>query len=142
MGKSRTSSSKAPLKKTQSNPKSPPPTTTTTTTTTSIEDLFCKKKEKKQAIKQQEETQAKEKQQRKDKHKEEVMKAKLAGDRSDVKNLTDEAWVDDGLGGIFNKDGFTGRKDEGMKIYKAHLMNERNFGNTPDCPFDCKCCYI
>ena len=68
----------------------------------------------------------------------------LKQDRSDVQNLNKGEWVNDGLGGVFTTDGFTGRKQEGSwyKIYKAHLFNKKGFGTTPDCPFDCKCCYI
>jgi len=70
-------------------------------------------------------------------------KQSLKGDRNDVANLTSGEWVDDGLGGVFNKEGYTGRKDkDGMKVFKAHLFNQSTFGNTPLCPFDCKCCYI
>jgi Eukaryotic protein of unknown function (DUF1764) len=55
-----------------------------------------------------------------------------------------EDWVDDGLGGKYNSEGFTGRvSDDGMKIYKAHVLaKNRNAGQTKDCPFDCTCCYI
>jgi len=68
---------------------------------------------------------------------------KLAGDRTDALRLKSGEWVDDGLGGIFNSEGFTGRRDEtGVKVYKAHLFNKKGFGTTKDCPFDCDCCYI
>ena len=54
-----------------------------------------------------------------------------------------EKWASDGLGGIFNTEGYTGRKDEGgHRVFKAHLMNREGFGMSPDCPFDCDCCYI
>lgn len=56
--------------------------------------------------------------------------------------MKDREWIDDGLGGRFNKEGYTGRTEGGVKIFKAHLFNQSDFGNTPDCPFDCKCCYI
>ncbi|GMH68790.1 hypothetical protein TrRE_jg492, partial [Triparma retinervis] len=60
-------------------------------------------------------------------------KKKLKGDREDVRGLTSGEWIDDGRGGVFNKDGFTGRRDEGgRKIFKAHLFNKTDFGNTPD----------
>lgn len=51
-------------------------------------------------------------------------------------------WKDDGLGGRYNHEGYTGRREDGVKIYKAHLFNSQNFGNTPECPFDCNCCFI
>lgn len=54
-----------------------------------------------------------------------------------------QKWAEDGLGGIFNGEGYTGRKDEGgHRVFKAHLMNREGFGNSKDCPFDCDCCYI
>jgi hypothetical protein len=53
-----------------------------------------------------------------------------------------ETWTDDGLGGQYNEEGFTGRVEEGMKIFKAHLLNKPDFGKTRDCPFDCDCCFI
>jgi len=73
-----------------------------------------------------------------------MTKRKLNGDRTDTDDLQKGQWIDDGLGGIFDKEGFTGRKDQssGYKIYKAHLMNKKGFGQTKDCPFDCDCCYI
>lgn len=51
-------------------------------------------------------------------------------------------WVDDGLGGVYNSEGFTGRVEDGVKVFKAHLLQKENAGQTPDCPFDCDCCYI
>jgi len=52
------------------------------------------------------------------------------------------AWVDDGLGGKFNKEGYTGRVEDGIKIFKRHILNKPGAGNTKDCPFDCNCCFI
>lgn len=69
-------------------------------------------------------------------------KKALKGDRSDVVGLNRDEWVDDGLGGVFDGEGFTGRKEEGVKVFKAHLFNKKGFGTTQDCPFDCDCCYI
>lgn len=51
-------------------------------------------------------------------------------------------WVDDGLGGKYNAEGFTGRVEDGMKIFKAHVLSKPNAGQTSACPFDCDCCYI
>lgn len=51
-------------------------------------------------------------------------------------------WVDDGLGGIYNSDGYTGRVQEGIKIFKAHVLNKPSSGTTAKCPFDCDCCFI
>lgn len=69
-------------------------------------------------------------------------KVALSGDRRDCAELSKNDWVDDGRGGIFNADGFTGRQEEGVKVFKAHLFNKKGFGTTKDCPFDCDCCYI
>jgi hypothetical protein len=68
----------------------------------------------------------------------------LHGDRSDLERLQSGEWVDDGLGGKFNSEGFTGRRDDqsGYKVYKAHLLNKKGFGTTSLCPFDCDCCFI
>mmetsp|Transcript_30083 Transcript_30083/g.51188 ORF Transcript_30083/g.51188 Transcript_30083/m.51188 type:complete len:193 (-) Transcript_30083:528-1106(-) len=70
--------------------------------------------------------------------------------RSDVEKLNTstnkeakDKWATDGLGGVFNGEGFTGRRDDGgHRVFKAHLMNKEGFGDTPDCPFDCNCCFI
>jgi len=51
-------------------------------------------------------------------------------------------WVDDGLGGRFNAEGFTGRVEDGVKIFKAHVLNRPKAGFSKDCPFDCDCCFI
>mmetsp|Transcript_22604 Transcript_22604/g.38667 ORF Transcript_22604/g.38667 Transcript_22604/m.38667 type:complete len:187 (-) Transcript_22604:74-634(-) len=74
---------------------------------------------------------------------------KLSYTRSDLEELNDKSkserkdkWATDGLGGIFNGEGFTGRKDDGHRVFKAHLMNKEGFGQSPDCPFDCDCCFI
>ncbi|KAL3762074.1 hypothetical protein ACHAW5_002587 [Stephanodiscus triporus] len=54
-----------------------------------------------------------------------------------------DRWASDGLGGVFNGEGYTGRRDDGgRRVFKAHLMNRRGFGTSPDCPFDCDCCFI
>mmetsp|Transcript_15832 Transcript_15832/g.24647 ORF Transcript_15832/g.24647 Transcript_15832/m.24647 type:complete len:154 (-) Transcript_15832:90-551(-) len=68
--------------------------------------------------------------------------SKLQYNRHDVMQMSEREWTDDGLGGKFNKEGFTGRKHDGVKVFKAHLFNKPNFGETPNCPFDCDCCYI
>mmetsp|Transcript_7481 Transcript_7481/g.14944 ORF Transcript_7481/g.14944 Transcript_7481/m.14944 type:complete len:240 (-) Transcript_7481:2385-3104(-) len=61
---------------------------------------------------------------------------------SDKKEAKD-VWASDGLGGIFNGEGYTGRRDDGgHRVFKAHLMNKKDFGKTKDCPFDCDCCFI
>jgi hypothetical protein len=51
-------------------------------------------------------------------------------------------WKDDGLGGKFNSEGYTGRVEDGVKVFKAHMLNKPNFGSSKDCPFECQCCFI
>lgn len=51
-------------------------------------------------------------------------------------------WVDDGLGGKFNGEGFTGRVEDGVRIFKGHVLDKPDAGQTDKCPFDCDCCYI
>jgi hypothetical protein len=75
----------------------------------------------------------------------EVSPRKFQSSRSIGEEKTSQSsqeWVDDGLGGKFNAEGFTGRKEEGMKIFKAHVLNKPNSGYSKDCPFDCSCCFI
>ncbi len=65
--------------------------------------------------------------------------------RADVEHLgkDKDRWATDGLGGVFNGEGYTGRHDDGgHRVFKAHLMNKKGFGQSPDCPFDCNCCFI
>lgn len=71
-----------------------------------------------------------------------IKKKKLHYDRSDILEMREREWADDGLGGKFNNDGFTGRKHDGLKVFKAHLFNKPNFGSSASCPFDCDCCFI
>jgi len=90
-----------------------------------IESLFDDKKKKRKEITEKKE----QKKQRKD-QKQTSKKPPPAG------------WVDDGLGGIYNEEGYTGRVEDGIKIFKAHVLNKSNAGQTKDCPFDCQCCFI
>jgi hypothetical protein len=57
-------------------------------------------------------------------------------------SATATKWVDDGLGGKFNQEGFTGRVEDGVKIFKAHVLNKPGCGQSKACPFDCDCCFI
>jgi hypothetical protein len=56
------------------------------------------------------------------------------------------------LTSVFHHSGLNGTKsdlapsrytDTGMPVYKLHAINflNRKGGRTPQCPFDCKCCY-
>lgn len=81
-------------------------------------------------------------------HSKAVNLGKLSYTRSDLDELNNndserkDKWASDGLGGIFNGEGYTGRKDDGHRIFKAHLMNREGSGQSADCPFDCDCCFI
>jgi len=54
-----------------------------------------------------------------------------------------DAWVDDGLGGVYNNEGWTGRHTSGdkLRIFKTHLLKVGDGGGTPLCPFECECCF-
>jgi len=57
------------------------------------------------------------------------------------------AWINDGLGGKYDPQGFTGRKTKGdnLRIFKLHVLKAQNkacSGKTASCPFDCDCCFI
>jgi hypothetical protein len=52
-------------------------------------------------------------------------------------------WMDDGLGGVYNAEGYTGRVVDGVKVFKMHVLRQNaNAGQSSDCPFDCNCCFI
>lgn len=101
-----------------------------------IDALFDDKKQQKKQLQQEEQKQTKLKKQK------QQSASKSSNGRKDLLSMREKEWKDDGLGGKYNKEGFTGRREDGVKVYKAHLLNQRDFGNTPDCPFDCSCCYI
>eukprot|EP00578_Thalassiosira_sp_NH16_P012712 CAMPEP_0181108086 /NCGR_PEP_ID=MMETSP1071-20121207/17440_1 /TAXON_ID=35127 /ORGANISM="Thalassiosira sp., Strain NH16" /LENGTH=165 /DNA_ID=CAMNT_0023191661 /DNA_START=241 /DNA_END=735 /DNA_ORIENTATION=+ len=57
--------------------------------------------------------------------------------RSDLDKLNDnpnnkeakDKWASDGLGGVFNGEGYTGRRDDGgHRVFKEHLMNKKRSG--------------
>jgi Eukaryotic protein of unknown function (DUF1764) len=111
-----------------------------------IESIFD---EKKKEVKQQADTHRKEASLRKTRRKKEDSNTSELNDRSvmpkksrTVNHGNSGDWVDDGLGGKYNSEGYTGRIEDGMKIFKAHVLSKPNAGQTPACPFDCDCCYI
>ena len=69
-------------------------------------------------------------------------KSDVASKKNRITDASGSEWVDDGLGGKYNKDGYTGRIEDGMKIFKRHILNKPGAGTTKDCPFDCNCCFI
>ena len=99
-----------------------------------LDSIFATGKEKLQQ-KEQEKKRAKEAKKK---------ETKIQGSADDIFGRADQ-WKDDGLGGIYNAEGWTNRvMSDNTKIYKAHLIAERdkpNAGNTKDCPFDCDCCF-
>lgn len=72
-------------------------------------------------------------------------KSKHRGEKTGTpssKGLGDD-WVDDGLGGVYNNEGYTGRIEDGVRVFKAHVVQQSaDAGQTELCPFDCKCCYM
>ena len=116
-----------------------------------IDDLFKSKKEKVAEQKQQEVEEERLEMEKRKFFKsnqssgptvKNAKKVSLNYDRTDVSGVEKNEWVNDGLGGVFDGEGFTGRKEEGVKVFKAHLFNKKGFGTSKDCPFDCECCYI
>eukprot|EP00978_Attheya_sp_CCMP212_P016319 scaffold42639_cov37-Attheya_sp.AAC.2 len=103
-----------------------------------IESLFQTAKQEKKELQQEQEE---EEQQQKKKTQKSKLKTNVKGDRRDLPSQKG-TWVNDGLGGKFDNEGFTGRKESGVKIFKAHTFNKQGFGQTPQCPFDCDCCFI
>jgi len=92
------------------------------------------------------------KKQEKEEHEEHVKQTKLRRKEANNKNIHMKTshkttnggggWVDDGLGGVYNHEGYTGRVEDGVRIFKAHVLRQPDAGQTPDCPFDCQCCFI
>jgi len=115
-----------------------------------IDDMFACKKERDAVEKHEEENAEEIIQRQKKRRKQELQqntsgkKIRLSHDRNDTVKVKSGEWAQDGLGGVFDAEGFTGRREgtQGLKVFKAHLFNKKGFGTTKDCPFDCDCCYI
>jgi Eukaryotic protein of unknown function (DUF1764) len=105
-----------------------------------IDDLFAGKKMKKRQQAETEAAVAKQQKQHQDKKRKKGGHG--SGNVSGKKFGEDDKWVDDGLGGVFNNEGYTGRVEDGVRVFKAHLLRKPQSGGTPDCPFDCDCCFI
>ena len=76
-----------------------------------------------------------------------IRDSKMEGSNRDPLN-SDEVWFDDGGGGKYNSAGFMSLyTDDGLKVYKAHILGCNYFGEVPEstktklCPFDCSCCF-
>jgi Eukaryotic protein of unknown function (DUF1764) len=109
-----------------------------------IESIFDQKKKQQQEQTKLDHEEEKKQQQRRSKPTKSPRRTQSQSTSTNTTTSTSE-WVDDGLGGIYNHEGYTGRtSDDGMKIYKAHVIskNIKNAGQTKDCPFDCNCCFI
>ena len=99
-----------------------------------IDSLFAdKKKQQKDTAEKSKKQQAEARQRRK------AANHKPAPPTSSLKK---GEWVDDGLGGKYNAEGYTGRVEDGVKVFKTHLLQSSNSGSTAECPFDCNCCFI
>jgi hypothetical protein len=101
-----------------------------------IESLFEEKKKAKATTADKQRIKANRKQRIKANRKKKERKG------AEKEHDTEEEWVDDGLGGKYNSEGYTGRVEDGVRVFKAHVLSKPNAGSTPLCPFDCNCCYI
>ena len=53
----------------------------------------------------------------------------------------EKVWINDGLGGRYDLEGYTGRATgDGLRIFKGLHAKNKGGGGTPLCPFDCECC--
>jgi flagellar basal body L-ring protein FlgH len=109
-----------------------------------IDDLFADKKKKKIAdtttIKTKEEKKTKQK--RTKQSSSQASSLSSSSSRQKTSSIAGKDWVNDGLGGKYNTEGFTGRVEDGVKVFKAHVLYKADSGKTKDCPFDCNCCFI
>lgn len=106
-----------------------------------IDDLFAGKKVKKRQ--QQAEAEAAVAKQQKQHQAKKRKKIGQVSTHPSGKILNEaNKWVDDGLGGVYNNEGYTGRVEDGVRVFKAHLLRKPQSGGTPECPFDCDCCFI
>ncbi|CAE8713304.1 unnamed protein product [Polarella glacialis] len=101
----------------------------------SIDDIFAKRKSKDPPAAEPKAAKGASSQEKKKK------KAPRRGSAEDPLGMSAD-WVDDGLGGVYNVDGWTNRRTgDGMRIFKTHLLKVGDGGGTPQCPFDCDCCF-
>ena len=105
-----------------------------------IESLFDKKKDQKELDKLEHAEQKKLDEERRKKRK--AQRTTTASSASNTVFGAGDAWVDDGLGGKYNTEGYTGRVVDGVKVFKAHILSKPGAGSTKQCPFDCDCCYM
>ena len=109
-----------------------------------FDKLFSDKKKQDQETKKEDaKKEAARKSAKKARHRNDAGGSCLSSSKRNRGNDTNGAdWVDDGLGGKYNKEGFTGRTEDGVKVFKRHILNKPGAGTTKDCPFDCDCCFI
>lgn len=104
-----------------------------------IDDLFAAKKT---AKKQRQQVAKEEQQQQQQRAKQKKKQHNNNNNNKPPPSPND--WVDDGLGGRYNSEGYTGRVEDGVRVFKAHVLasSDPKAGTTDDCPFDCRCCFI
>lgn len=107
-----------------------------------IESLFATKKQRKQQEKEQQKKNATIRKNNKKRNPSPQARPTTSINNNNGNNNDDDEWIDDGLGGKYNSEGYTGRIEDGMKIFKTHLLQSNKSGTTPECPFDCSCCFI
>ena len=112
-----------------------------------IESIFDQKKKQQLQEREKQDLDEQQKQQQRQQRRSKMTKSSRPPSTAttDTGRTKTSEWVNDGLGGIYNHEGYTGRTSEdGMKIFKAHVIskNIQNAGQTKDCPFDCNCCFI
>ncbi len=73
---------------------------------------------------------------------EEVAKQTAKEAKSGGAESSTTSWIDDGLGGKYDLEGYTGRTTNGgLRIFKGLHSRNKNGGDTPQCPIDCDCCF-
>ena len=104
-----------------------------------IDSLFCEKKKQDRDIKK-EQSKKRSRYKNNDANNPSLSMSSKRNKQLDRKDNNE--WVDDGLGGKYNTEGYTGRVEDGIKIFKAHILNKKQSGQTQLCPFECDCCFI
>jgi Eukaryotic protein of unknown function (DUF1764) len=111
-----------------------------------IDDLFKTGKEKKREQEEMEIHEAQKRKARNKKRRQEDAAFESIINGQQLRNINEDNakndWVDDGLGGRHNSEGYTGRIEDGMKIFKSNVLSKPGAGTSSLCPFDCDCCYI
>mmetsp|Transcript_110618 Transcript_110618/g.173043 ORF Transcript_110618/g.173043 Transcript_110618/m.173043 type:complete len:226 (-) Transcript_110618:60-737(-) len=124
----------------QSNSSAPAVTAAAAAASAEIDDIFASRRPTSQSNSSSATTIAS-----KDKRKHPAKAARTKAPRGSAEDPlgNNGGWVDDGLGGVYDRDGWTGRRTSGdnYRIFKTHLLKIGEGGGTPLCPFDCDCCF-